>query len=226
MAVDRPRLVTDVMGGMGDRADTLGAADVMGLREDGSSAPCRTTRPRAAKALKSRRLAESQRQVASAGLEIDLPRGDPDDDEGREPGRLGETRPVRGAVVAIVRDQASGSSALAPAISSLNVCQGPNFTAAVVDMNIGLDPDLYPLLASRQAGIGGSNLSGVQSLVLDELLVAARKPGSLAERRGAWAKLEQFLSRSQVMLPSPSGTTPGRARDRVVGPHPRARRPQ
>src|SRR6185369_3301302 len=76
-----------------------------------------------------------------------------------------------------------------------------NFSAALVDINIGLDPDLYPLLASRQAGIGGSNLAGVQSLVLDDLLIAARKPGTLAQRRGAFARLESFLAASQVTLP-------------------------
>ena len=93
-----------------------------------------------------------------------------------------------------------------------------NFTAAVVDMNIGLDPDLYPLLASRQAGIGGSNLSGVQSLVLDDLLIAARRPGTLAKRRSAWAKLEAFLSTAQVTLPLAFRDDPLVVSDRVAGP--------
>jgi peptide/nickel transport system substrate-binding protein len=93
-----------------------------------------------------------------------------------------------------------------------------NFTAAVVDINVGLDPDLYPLLASRQAGIGGSNLSGVQSLVLDELLVAARKPGPIAERRNAWAKLEQFLAQTQVTLPLAFRDDAMVVSDRVIGP--------
>jgi ABC-type transport system substrate-binding protein len=92
------------------------------------------------------------------------------------------------------------------------------FMAAVVDMNIGLDPDLYPLLASRQAGVGGSNLTGVQSLVLDDLLIAARKPGTLAQRRGAWAKLESFLAQAQVTLPLAFRDDPLVISDRVSGP--------
>jgi peptide/nickel transport system substrate-binding protein len=76
-----------------------------------------------------------------------------------------------------------------------------DFAAAVVDVNIGLDPDLFPLLASRQAGHGGSNFSGVQSLVLDARLNAARKPGTQTARKAAYADLQKFLSLTQVMLP-------------------------
>jgi len=95
-----------------------------------------------------------------------------------------------------------------------------NFSVAVVDMNIGLDPDLYPLLASRQAGIGGSNLSGVQSLVLDDLLIAARKPAPTAARRSAWAKLQKFLSESQVTLPLAFRDDAIVVTDAVIGPRP------
>ncbi len=76
-----------------------------------------------------------------------------------------------------------------------------SFSAAIVDVNLGLDPDLYPLLASTQAGTAGSNLSGVQSSVLDKLLVNARSPGSDAKRKAAYAALQDFLSRAEVMLP-------------------------
>ncbi len=76
-----------------------------------------------------------------------------------------------------------------------------NFAAALLDVNIGLDPDLFPLLASRQAGSGGSNYSGVQSLVLDSRLSSARKPASLTARKTAYAELQKFLSLTQVMLP-------------------------
>lgn len=110
--------------------------------------------------------------------------------------------------------------ALAPNVLIGDRLSQSEFAAAVVDINIGLDPDLYPLLASRQAGIGGSNLSGVQSLVLDQLLVNARRPGTLAERRSAWAKLEAFLSGSQVMLPLAFRDDPMVVSDRVTGPRP------
>ncbi|HEV7810886.1 MAG TPA: peptide ABC transporter substrate-binding protein, partial [Candidatus Limnocylindrales bacterium] len=41
-----------------------------------------------------------------------------------------------------------------------------NFFAAVVDVNVGLDPDLYPLLASTQATSLGLNLAGLQEPAL------------------------------------------------------------
>ena len=52
------------------------------------------------------------------------------------------------------------------------------FQAAVGDVTIGLDPDLYPLLASSQTVTGGSNVIGLQDPALDKLLVAARGPGT------------------------------------------------
>ena len=41
------------------------------------------------------------------------------------------------------------------------------FQVAVADLRVGLDPDLYPLLASSQTLTGGSNVIGVQSSALD-----------------------------------------------------------
>ena len=52
------------------------------------------------------------------------------------------------------------------------------FSAAVGDVTIGLDPDLYPLLASSQTVTGGSNVIGLQDPALDKLLRAARGPGT------------------------------------------------
>jgi ABC-type oligopeptide transport system substrate-binding subunit len=75
------------------------------------------------------------------------------------------------------------------------------FSAAVVDLAIGLDPDLYPLLASTQTVTGGSNVIGLQDAVLDPLLSAARAPGTDAERRTAYAKLQAQLATGQYLLP-------------------------
>ena len=47
------------------------------------------------------------------------------------------------------------------------------FAAAVVDISIGHDPDLYPLLASSQTQTGGLNVAGVQDAALDALLALA-----------------------------------------------------
>ena len=58
--------------------------------------------------------------------------------------------------------------------------------AAVGDITIGLDPDLYPLFASSQTRTGGSNVIGLQDQALDKLLAAARGPGT---RRGPDGRL-------------------------------------
>ena len=92
------------------------------------------------------------------------------------------------------------------------------FSAAVIDVNIGLDPDLYPLLASTQATTRGLNLSGVQDADLDALLVAAREPGELEDRRAAYAALQTYLTERQYLLPIAFRDLVVVARDRLQGP--------
>ena len=75
------------------------------------------------------------------------------------------------------------------------------FTAAVVDIALPLDPDLYPLLASTQTTSRGGNLSGLQDRRLDPLLEAARKPGTADARRAAYRELLAYLATSQPILP-------------------------
>lgn len=75
------------------------------------------------------------------------------------------------------------------------------FTAAVLDISIGLDPDLYPLLASSQTRSGGLNLIGLQDPTLDGLLAAARKPGDAATRQAAYTALQKQLATGQYLLP-------------------------
>ena len=75
------------------------------------------------------------------------------------------------------------------------------FDAVVVNVNIGLDPDLYPLLASTQVVAPGANVSGIQDPTLDRRLLAARAPGSSADRRAAYGALQAWLATSQPMLP-------------------------
>lgn len=74
-----------------------------------------------------------------------------------------------------------------------------DFTAAVVDVNIGLDPDLYPILASTQVREGGSNVAGIQDAALDAALLAARAPGTVAARTKAYASLQELLGTLQPM---------------------------
>ncbi len=72
------------------------------------------------------------------------------------------------AAEAVVRDwTAIGLTvthvALPPAEFVTDRLSSGKFQAAVADLRIGLDPDLYPLLASSQTLTGGSNVMGVQS---------------------------------------------------------------
>ena len=68
-------------------------------------------------------------------------------------------------------------------------------------MTIGLDPDLYPLLASSQTVTGGSNVIGLQDPALDTLLRAARGPGTPPERTAAYSALQKQLAKGHYVLP-------------------------
>jgi peptide/nickel transport system substrate-binding protein len=96
------------------------------------------------------------------------------------------------------------------------------FQAAVVPLVIGLDPDLYPLLASTQTRTGGSNVSGLQDPALDKLLAAARAPGSDAARKAAYAALETRLAAGAFILPIAFRNEYVVLRDTVTGPSSRA----
>lgn len=76
-----------------------------------------------------------------------------------------------------------------------------DFDSAIVDFDVGLEPDLSPLLLSSQIGSGGSNVSGVQDPILDQLLNAARKTVDPAQRPAALSALEQYLSTTVPILP-------------------------
>ena len=92
------------------------------------------------------------------------------------------------------------------------------FSAAVIDLSIGLDPDLYPLLASTQATSLGLNLSGVQDAALDELLVAARGPGTDEARLDAYRAVQAYLTERQYLLPLVFRELVVVARDTLEGP--------
>ena len=92
------------------------------------------------------------------------------------------------------------------------------YSAAVADLAIGLDPDLYPLFASTQTVTGGSNVIGLQDPVLDPLLAAARAPGSDAARRAAYAKLQAQLSAGRYLLPLAFADETVVVNERLSGP--------
>ena len=92
------------------------------------------------------------------------------------------------------------------------------FQVAVADLRIGLDPDLYPLLASSQTLSGGSNVMGVQGSGLDALLEKARAPGSMSSRKKAYSALQQQLAAGRYVLPLAFADEVVVYRDTVVGP--------
>ena len=93
-----------------------------------------------------------------------------------------------------------------------------NFQAAAVDVTIGLDPDLYPLFASTQVVEGGSNVTGIQDVALDHDLTAARAPGTLDQRKRAFATLQARLADRQYLLPIYFRDELVVVADRVIGP--------
>ena len=92
------------------------------------------------------------------------------------------------------------------------------FQVAIADLRIGLDPDLYPLLASSQTLTGGSNVMGVQSADLDALLEKARAPGSASVRKAAYSALQKQLAAGRYVLPLAFADEVVVFRDTVQGP--------
>ncbi len=92
------------------------------------------------------------------------------------------------------------------------------YTAAVIDVAIGHDPDLYPLLASSQTQTGGLNVMGLQDATLDGLLAAARKPGTQEVRKAAYTALQTQLSTGRYVLPIAFADEVVVVRDELDGP--------
>jgi len=95
------------------------------------------------------------------------------------------------------------------------------FQVALVPLAIGLDPDLYPLLASSQTRTGGSNIAGLQDPALDALLVAARTPLAEPDRVAAYGALQARLAEQTYVLPLAFRDDFVLFRDTVSGPESR-----
>ena len=92
------------------------------------------------------------------------------------------------------------------------------FTAAVIDVSIGHDPDVYPLLASSQTQSGGLNVMGLQDATLDGLLAAARRPGTDEARKAAYTALQTQLTAGRYILPIAFADEVVVVRDELEGP--------
>ena len=108
--------------------------------------------------------------------------------------------------------------ALPPAEFSAKRLATGDFTAAVGDVTIGLDPDLYPLLASSQTRTGGSNIIGLQDPNLDGLLARARGSNSDEARMAAYKALQVELAKGHYLLPLAFADESVVVRDTVMGP--------
>jgi ABC-type transport system substrate-binding protein len=76
-----------------------------------------------------------------------------------------------------------------------------DYSAAIVVFDVGLDPDLEPILMSSQVGSGGSNVAGVQDYQLDQLLIAVHKTNDPVQRQAAVSALSKYLSTTLPILP-------------------------
>jgi len=88
-----------------------------------------------------------------------------------------------------------------PASSYVSRLDSGDFGAAIVVFDVGLDPDLEPMLLSSQVGSGGSNVSGVQDTQLDQLLIAVHKTTDPVARQAAVSSLEKYISTTEPILP-------------------------
>ena len=95
------------------------------------------------------------------------------------------------------------------------------FQVAVLPFAIGLDPDVYPLLAASQTRTGGSNVIGLQDPDLDKLLVGARTPVEAAARTTAYKALQERLAANTYMLPLAFRNEYVVLRDTISGPETR-----
>jgi peptide/nickel transport system substrate-binding protein len=218
MAVDRDTLLDDVAGGMASRADSL-VPPTSWAFDPGASPVVQYSRTAAAKELQAagwRRSGSAwDRPGADGAVSFELVTLDratnPVDFEVAQ--HLAAAWKVMGLRVTV-------TSVTAAEMVSERLSPG-RFDAAIVDLNLGLEPDLYPLLFSQQAISGGSNIAGYQSTALDPLLENARKVGSAAARKKRLSALQAELAKELPILPLFYADYTYVMRNTVVGPVPR-----
>lgn len=217
-AIDRDQLVTNILGRLGARADSLIPASSPMFDPDVSKPVAFD--PAAAR----KRLADAGWRVSEGSW---IPKGatKPLVIELLSPEE--SANPIAYATAAAVRDawHAIGLAVRQvplPAAELIGDRIGRgDFQVAVIPLAIGLDPDVYPLLAASQTRTGGSNVVGLQDLDLDKLLVAARTPVEQAARIAAYKALQERLAARVYVLPLAFRNDYVVFRDTVVGPAPR-----
>jgi peptide/nickel transport system substrate-binding protein len=218
-AIDRDALVRKTLGRLGARADSVIPPSAAVFDPDISTAvPFDPERAR-------KRLADAGWNE-SGGSWIPKGAAEPLVVELLSPEE--SANPVAYGAAAAVRDawQAIGLAVLhtplpATELVGDRLARG-EFQVAVVPLAIGLDPDVYPLLAASQTRRGGSNVAGLQDPDLDKLLVGARTPVDEAARSTAYRELQKRLAERVYVLPLAFRDDFVVFRDTVVGPASRA----
>jgi peptide/nickel transport system substrate-binding protein len=218
-AIDRDGIVRTVLGGLAARADSL-------IPPSSWAFDAATSKPVPFDATDARKklVAAGWKQAAGAGW---IPKG------AKQPITIELLSPEAAAnpsafavADAVAADwQAIGLTVKRSALSGADLVgqhlQTGDFGAAVTGTTIGLDPDLYPLLASTQASSTGSNFSGVQVPALDQLLVKARAPGTAEVRKAAYVALQAKLAEGNYVLPIAFRDVVVVVRNALSGPVPR-----
>jgi peptide/nickel transport system substrate-binding protein len=197
-AIDRTRIIRAAYGAAATRADSLIPASSWAF-DPASSPPVKFNRAGARRLLHQVgwRWVNGSWRTATGKKPISFELVGPDADTNQA---------TYAAVASIVRDwRALGLKVkqvgLSPSELVGDRIQTGNFEAVVVDINVGLDPDLYPILASTQTRSGGLNIAGLQDRNLDKLLAAARKPSATGPRGAAYRALQKALSHANYVLP-------------------------
>jgi peptide/nickel transport system substrate-binding protein len=196
-ALDRDKLVATVLGGNATRADAL-VPPTSSVFDATAAGTVATDRKAAAKALEAAGWAKKAGKWVAPGAK------DPYQLE-----VLGVPASANPRLAAVADDVRTAWKAFGFDVQVVEIKAGDlvarlregDFTAAVVDIAEGLQPDLLPLLATSQVQATGSNLAGYQDPSLDPLLEAARTPGTAEEQAAAWKALLAALATRQPILP-------------------------
>lgn len=217
-AIDREALVRDVLRGLGSRADSL--IPPSSPMFDASASPPLAFDPAAAR----KALADAGWKSGEGGW---IPKGGTEALVIEVLSPEETANPVAHAAAQAVVD-AWHELGLAARLVPLPAAEliGDRITrgeyeVAVLPFAIGLDPDVYALLAASQTRTGGSNVIGLQDPDLDKLLVAARTPIDAADRITAYKALQQRLAERAYMLPLAFRDEYVVLRDSIVGPESR-----
>ena len=218
-AIDRDTIVRDTLGGLATRADGLIPPSSWAF--DPTATPAV---PFDVEAAKAGLVAAGWKQADGGGW---IPKG------GKDPLTIELLSPqadANPAAYAIANAVAAAWTSIGLGVDHTSLAgaqfvgehlQTGDFSVAVTGTTIGLDPDLYPLLASSQTTLHGSNYSGLQDAGLDVLLVRARAPGLDEARLAAYAALQVKLAAGTYVLPVAFADVVVVVRDTLTGPRPR-----